>query len=134
MSIATLSLLKAATSAAATGGSAMALSSDGVVVPNGVHVSDMSEADFTLRTNLTLKTRNPVRQADGTYSKAKRYMTIVVPDDLGEVHGIVFNLARIELEIHPKSSVAAAQNIELLAAQLCCDSDLASFRTNGSLA
>lgn len=133
MGIASLSLLKNATSLTVTGGTAMALSSDGQDVKNGVHVADMGEANFIVRTNLTLKTRNPVKQSDGTYSKAKRYMTLVVPKTLasGET---VFNLVRIEVEAHPESTVAELTNLHLLGSQLMMDSDLTAFLTTGSLA
>jgi hypothetical protein len=132
MSISALSLMKNATSGTVTGGTAMALSSDGEEVKNGVHVADMSESDFTIRTNMTLRTRNPVKQPDGSYSKGKRWMTIVVPKSLDD-GSIVFNLVRQEMEIHPKTTTAEIANIELLASQMWTDSDLSDFRRNGSL-
>lgn len=133
MSISALSLMKNSTGGTTTGGAAMALSSDGVEVKNGVHVADMSEEDFTLRTNMTLKTRNPVRQPDGSYSKAKRWGTIVVPAEL-EDGSISFDLVRIEIESHPKTTGAALTNLHMLGAQFFTDADLADFRNNGSLA
>lgn len=133
MSISALSLMKNSTGATITGGTAMALSSDGVDIKNGVHVADMSEEDFTLRTNVTLKTRNPVKQPDGSYSKGKRWMTVVVPSQLAD-GSIVFDLIRIEIEAHPKTTGANLTNLHMLGAQLLTDSDLASFRSNGSLA
>jgi hypothetical protein len=132
MSISALSLMKNATSGTVTGGTAMALSSDGEEVKNGVHVADMSESDFTIRTNMTLRTRNPVKQPDGSYSKGKRWITIVVPKTLDD-GTIVFNLIRQEMEIHPKTTTAEIANIELLASQVWTDSDLSDFRRNGSL-
>jgi hypothetical protein len=133
MTISALSLMKNATGGTTTGGTAMALSSDGQEVKNGVHVADMDETNFIVRTNLTLKTRNPQRQSDGSYSKAKRFATIVVPKELasGEV---VFNLVRIETEIHPESTSAEQTNLHMLGAQIFTDSDLTAFLTNGSLA
>lgn len=133
MSILTLSIQKDATSGTTTGGAAMALSSDGQEVKNGVHVADMSEADFTVRTNLTLKTRNPVKQADGSYSKAKRFITIVVPKALDDL-SIVFNLVRIEVEAHPKTTDAELTNLHMLGAQMFTDVDLTAFLKTGSLA
>jgi hypothetical protein len=133
MSIIGASLMKNATGGTTTGGTAFTLSSDGVVVANGVHVADMSEADFTIRTNYTFKTRNPVLQADKSYSKAKRSCTIVVPKDLGD-DGIVFNLVRIEVEAHPKTSNAELVSLNMLGAQYFTDSDFESFRLNGALA
>lgn len=133
MSISTLSLQKNATGGTTTGGTAMALSSDGVSVKNGIHVADMNEVNFLVRTNLTLKTRNPAKQADGTYSKAKRFATIVVPKIItsGEV---VFNLVRVETEAHPQMTDAELTNLMMLGAQLLTDSDLTAFFKTGSLA
>lgn len=133
MGISTLSLQKNATGGTTTGGTAMALASDGVAVQNGVHVADMSEVDFTIRTNLTLKTRNPVKQADGSYSKAKRNATIVVPKAL-EDGSVTFNLVRIEVEAHPKTTDAELTNLHMLGAQLFTDADLTAFLKTGSLA
>lgn len=133
MSVSTLSFQKDATSGTTVGGTAMALSSDGVEVKNGVHVADMAESNFLLRTNATLKTRNPQKQSDGSYSKAKRYGTIVVPKQLASGE-IVFNLVRNEIEAHPETTDAELTNLHMLGAQFYTDSDLADFRKNGSLA
>jgi hypothetical protein len=133
MTITALNLQQDATGGTTTGGSSIPLSSDGVAVKNGVHVADMTEADFTLRTNMSLRTRNPVRNVDGSYTKAKRYITIVVPKDLGD-DGVVFNLVRIEIEAHPKTTEAELTNLHMLGAQMFTDSDLADFRMYGSLA
>lgn len=133
MGINTLSLMKNATGGTTTGGTAMALSSDGQEVKNGVHVADMSETNFIVRTNVTLKTRNPQRLSDGSYSKAKRYGTLVVPKLLasGEVS---FNLIRIEIEAHPETTDAELTNLHMLGAQFFTDSDLTAFLKTGSLA
>lgn len=133
MGINTLSLMKHATGGTTTGGTAMALSSDGQEVKNGVHVADMSETNFIVRTNVTLKTRNPQRLSDGSYSKAKRYGTLVVPKILvsGEVS---FNLIRIEIEAHPETTDAELTNLHMLGAQFFTDSDLTAFLKTGSLA
>jgi hypothetical protein len=133
MTIAALSLQKDATGGTTTGGTAMALSSDGVDVKNGIHVADMSEDNFLIRTNITLKTRNPQKQSDGSYSKAKRYATIVVPKEIASGE-IVYNLRRLESEDHPETTAAERTNLDMLAAQVYTDSDLAAFRSNGSLA
>lgn len=132
MSINGLSLQQDATSATIVGGIAMPLSGDGVDVKNGLHVADMAQADFTIRTNATFRTRNPVRQADGSYSKGKRFMTLVVPKDLGD-DGIVFNLIRVEIEVHPKTTVAEMLNLHLLGTQLLSDTELTAFLNTGSL-
>jgi hypothetical protein len=133
MSISTLSLQKDATGGTTTGGTAMALSSDGVDVKNGIHLADMSELNFIIRSNMTLRTRNPVLQNDGSYSKAKRYITIVVPKILAD-GSVSFPLRRIECEDHPEMTAAEITNLNMLAAQVFTDSDLANFLLYGSLA
>jgi hypothetical protein len=131
MPITGLSLMKDATGGTTTAGTALAFSSDGVDVKNGVHIAAMGQ-DFLDRTNITLKTRNPQKQSDGTYSKAKRYATLVAPKTIasGEV---VFPLVRIEVELHPEMTAAEVTNIRMLGAQLFTDADLLSFLEDGSL-
>lgn len=133
MTIAALSFQKDATSGTTVGGTAMALSSDGQEVKNGVHVADMAESNFLIRTNMTLKTRNPAKQSDGSYSKAKRYATIVVPKLLAS-GDYAFNLVRVEVEAHPETSTSELTNLHMLGAQIFTDSDLTAFLQNGSLA
>jgi hypothetical protein len=133
MTISALSLQKDATGGTTTGGTAMALSSDGQEVKNGIHVADMAETNFLVRTNATLKTRNPQKQSDGSYSKAKRYATIVVPKQIASGE-ISFNLVRIEVEAHPESTDAELTNLHMLGAQIFTDSDLTAFLKTGSLA
>lgn len=133
MTIAALSFQKDATGGTTTGGTAMALSSDGQEVKNGIHVADMGESNFLVRTNMTLKTRNPQKQSDGSYSKAKRYATIVVPKLLAS-GDYSYNLVRIEVEAHPETTSAELTNLHMLGAQIFTDSDLTAFLTTGSLA
>jgi hypothetical protein len=134
MSILDLNLQKDATSGTTVGGTATALSSDGVDVKNGVHIADMTETDFTVRTNIMFRNRNPSRLSDGSYTKGKRFITVVVPKDLGDdAGGVVFNLIRIEVEAHPKTTVAELTSLHMLGAQMFTDSDVTDFLVNGSL-
>ena len=133
MPILGLSLQQDATGGTTTGGTAMALSSDGVEVKNGIHVADMSESNFALRTHITLSTRNPQLLADGTYSKGKRKVTIVVPKLLAS-GAIAFNVNRQSVEVHPETTVAEQTNLHMLGAQVWTDADLTNFLLYGSLA
>lgn len=133
MSIVNMSLLKDATAGSVTGGTAMALSSDGVEVKNGVHVADIGESNFLIRTNMTLRTRNPARQSDGSYTKGKRWVTVVSPKIIAD-GSTVFNVTRHEIEIHPETTDAEVDNMLFLGAQVFTDSDLTSFHKTGSLA
>jgi len=128
-----MTLAKNATSAAATGGTSTTFSNDGVSIPNGIHVADLAEADFRIRTHITLKTRNPALQSDGSYSKGKRNITVTVPILLDD-GSVSYQVARIELEMHPELTAAEVSNLQLLAAQTLCDSDTANFIAYGSLA
>jgi hypothetical protein len=132
MGISNLSLQKNATGGTTTGGTAMALSSDGTDVKNGKHVVDASETNFVVRSSLTLKTRNPQRLSDGSLTKAKRSGTVIVPKVLAD-GSVVYNLVRCEHEIHPETTPAEHTNILMLGAQFFTDSDLASFHLTGNL-
>lgn len=123
---------KNATSGTTVGGTSMTLSSDGQEVKNGIHVADLAEANFLVRTNLSLRTRNPQKQADGSYSKGKRFQTWVVPKLISD-GTIVYNLVRNEIEAHPETTVAELTNLYMLGAQGYTDVNLQSFLIYGSL-
>lgn len=116
-----------------TGGSDLTLTPDGVTVANGVHVSDAAQTDFRVRRNLTVKNKPPVLSSTGVYSKDRKSMTFVAPKLLasGET---VFNLIRIEREVHPESTAAEALDLTMVGAQLCSDTDFTAFWSAGSLA
>lgn len=122
-----------ATAMTPTGGSDLTLTPDGQTVANGIHIADASQADFRIRKNATLRNRVPTLQSDGKYSKDKKSVTFVAPKILasGEV---VFNLIRVEREVHPESTAAEALDLVMIGAQLLTDSDFASFWSAGSLA
>jgi len=122
-----------ASSVAPTGGSLMTFTPDGVSVTNGVHLANAAQADFRIRENATCKVKNPTLQADGTYSKDKKSITYVEPKILASGK-TVFNLIRIEREVHPESTAAEALNLNLMGAQWLSDSDVAAFWSAGSLA
>lgn len=132
MAIDGLTLLQDATSVTASGGTTITLEADGVSVANGIHVADMGEDNFLIRTNVTARTRQPQKQPDGSYSKAKRFFTVVVPMELASGDHS-YNLVRIEIEQHPEMTVAQRKNLYYLAAQLLCDPDTDGFRLNGSV-
>lgn len=116
-----------------TGGSGMTFTTDGTSVPNGVHLANAAQTDFRIRENLTVKNRNPVLGLDGVYSKDKKSMTYVEPKILASGK-VVFNLIRIEREVHPESTAAEALNLNMMGAQFLADSDYSSFWSSGSLA
>jgi hypothetical protein len=120
-----------ATGGTTTGGTDITFNTDGVDVKNGIHVGDMATS-FATRTNITFKTRNPSLQSDGSYTKAKRTMSLSIPKTLAD-SSTSFQVVRIEAELHPECTTAEVTNIRMLAAQLLTDSDTLEFFNNGSL-
>jgi RNA-binding protein YlmH len=133
MPISGLTIKQDATSLTVVGGTDISYTEDGVEVTNGKHVSDVSEADFTIRPNITVRNRNPSLLASGQYSKAKRSITIVIPKKLAD-DSTSFNLVRMEIEIHPESTAAEVLDLVLQAAQLLSQTDTENFINYGSIA
>lgn len=113
-------------------GTDFTLTPDGQTVPSGLHLADAAQTDFRIRRNCTVKNKVPTVQADGTYTKDKKSMTFVAPKILASGK-TVFNLIRIEREIHPESTAAEALDLNMIGAQLLSDTDLTAFWASGSL-
>jgi hypothetical protein len=116
------------------GGTDVTYVADGQDVPNGVHVVNASVSDFRVRGNATFKNRIPVyNQSSAKWTKDKKAVTLVLPKLLasGEV---VFNLIRIEREVHPESTAAEALELNTQGAQMLFDTDFTNFWSVGSLA
>lgn len=120
------------TTLSATGGTAQNFTPDGVVIPSGLHLADAGQASFKLRNQISLKTKNPAL-VNGVYGKGKRWITLTVPMETAALE-IVFNLVRIEIEVHAEMSAADFTDMTKRAAQLLFDSDLTSFLATGNLA
>lgn len=132
MGVQTTTLKEGATGITIVGGSDLAFTPDGVSVPNGVHLAAAAVADFRVRPTITLKTRNP-QLNNGTFSKAKRWLSFTLPTILTDL-SVVYNVVRIEVEVHPELTAAAAVDIARIGAQLLSDDDLVTFIASGSLA
>lgn len=130
MGIQNMTLLDGAT-VSATGGTAKTFTPDGVTVPNGIHVADAANADFKTRENIVFRTKNPAL-VNGEYTKGKRWVTYVIPMVLTS-GAIVFNLVRVEVEVHPDMPSAAFVDMLKKASQLFIDSDMTTFWSAGSL-
>lgn len=130
MGIQNMTLLDGAT-VSATGGTAKTFTPDGVSVPNGIHVADAANADFKTRENIVLRTKNPAL-VNGEYTKGKRWVTYVAPMVLTS-GTIVFNLVRVEVEVHPDMPSANFTEMLKKASQLFIDPDLTTFWSAGSL-
>lgn len=131
MGIEQITLKQDATSAAITGGTDLVFESDGQPVNGGIHVMAPAVTDFRVRPNITFKTKSPVLN-NGVYSKGKRWITPVFPKILAD-GTTVYNLSRIEIEVHPETTEAERSNQILITAQLLFNAAVQSFLTSGSL-
>lgn len=122
-----------ATGLTTTGGTDISLTPDGQTVANGVHLAVAADTDFRTRRNMTIKNKVPALSPDGTYSKEKKTVTFVAPKILAD-GSTVFNLIRIEREVHPESTAAEAFELSMVGAQILSDADFTSFWASGSLA
>lgn len=120
-----------ATGLTVVGGTDMSFSPDGVSIPSGVHVSVATDADYRIRRNMTLKNKPPTL-SNGVYSKDKKALTFVAPKILAS-GATVFNLIRIEREVHPETSAAEALELNMVGGQGLSDADFASFWSAGNL-
>jgi len=133
MSLTTAILKSGASAMTPTGGADETFTPDGLTVPNGLHIADAAQSDFRIRKNMTIRNRVPVLAADGSYSKDKKSVTFVAPKILASGKTI-FNLIRIEREVHPESTAAEALELSMLGAQILSDNDFLTFWATGSLA
>lgn len=133
MSIQNAVVKTGATGMTVTAGTDLTFGPDGITIANGTHLAVPADADFRTRRNLTVKTKVPVLAPDGTYSKDKKSVTYVVPKILANGR-TVFNLIRIEREVHPECTAAEAFELNMIGGQLVSDSDFAAFWAGGSLA
>lgn len=131
MSVNNLSLMSGATGITVTGGASTNFVADGVLIPSGVHVSVPADADFRTRRGMIFKAKMPTL-VNGEYSKAKLSAIYVKPQILASGK-VVFNLIRIEREIHPEADAATSTEFNLIGAQMLCDSEAANFWAAGSL-
>lgn len=116
----------------ATGGTSKTYTTDGQVVPSGIHLIDASVSDYRTRPNCTVKYKPPTLKSDGSYTKAKHSMVLVFPfiDSRGMTH---FNLCRCEIEVHPEAASTIA-TLRSAGAQVFTDVDTDQFWTAGSAA
>jgi len=132
MGLKTMSLLAGAT-IAASGGTALGFTDDGVTIANGLHLVVPADADYQTRRQVTVKYRQPTLDAKtGVYVKDKKSISLALPIVLTS-GAVVFNTIRIEREIHPSLSAAEALELNKLGAQLLTDSDVENFWAAGSL-
>lgn len=132
MGLGTMSLLTGGT-VSTTGGSALAFSTDGQSITNGIHLIVPADADYQTRRQVTAKYRPPTLDPKtGAYSKDKKSMTLVKP--IVRADGkVVFNTIRIEREVDPSLSAAEALDLCVLGAQMLTDADCLAFWANATM-
>jgi hypothetical protein len=131
MGVLNASILTGAT-VSATGGTAVTYGSDGKTITNGCHVVDIASTDFLSQAQMTLSSKNPTVNTDGSMTKLKRKVVLVEPfvDSKGKVQ---YDLIRIEREVHPESIAAKALDLNKKGAQILTDSDFTSFWSTGAI-
>lgn len=132
MGLKTMSLLASA-SVAASGGSALAFLDDGVSIQNGLHLIVPADTDYQTRRSVTAKVKQPtIDPKTGAYGKDRKTMSFTKPQVLADGK-VIFNVIRIEREVHPSLAAADALEMNKLAAQMLVDSDCADFWASGTL-
>lgn len=132
MGLKSMSLLASAT-VSASGGSALAFADNGASIPNGVQLVVPADTDYQTRRSVTAKVRQPqVDPRTGLYSKDKKSLSLTKPIVLSSGQ-VVFNVIRVEREVHPSLSAAEATELNKLGAQMLIDSDTDAFWGTGSL-
>lgn len=131
MGLKNMSLLTGAT-LAASAGTALVFADDGTTIVNGVHLVVPATADYRVRQSATAKYRAPKILPDGTYTRDSKSISYNVPLILA-TGKIVNNVIRVEREVHPELSAAAALDLNKILAQLMFDTDTDNFWSAGSL-
>lgn len=114
-----------------TGGTDITFSLTGERVANGIVTANMAESNFFAREKVYQTVRMPVLMPDGDFSKMKTSLRIVRPATLPSGK-VVYNIVRVEQEIHPLTPAEAA-NLRSLAIGALADADFTQFWEAGSL-
>lgn len=132
MSIDGISLLEDTTGITPVGGTAVVFEDDSTDVSNGIHVAENTGGvDYSDRRHATLKSRNPARQPDGTFSKAKRDVVFTIPFT-NAAGNVEYAVARLSFELPEEYSVAEVTEIRRMAVQWISDAELDNFYEMGS--
>lgn len=115
-----------------TGGTSQTFTEGPQTVVGGVHLQDATVADFRLRPSMICKAKLPSLVQDGSYTKQKNSVTLSRPQIVASGK-TVFNLVRIEVEVHPELSSTDAATLRKDAAQLLFDTDFSDFWVAGKL-
>jgi len=132
MGLKTMSLL-AGTTVSASGGTAQVFASDGQTIANGLHLVVPADTDYQTRRQATAKYKPPTLDSKtGVYGKDKKSISYAFPMVLADGK-VVFNTVRVEREVHPSMTAAAALELNNIGAQLLTDTDSVDFWAVGAL-
>lgn len=132
MSVDNCTFKKDATGVSITGGTDIIFTQIGSDIANGIVVVNAAQADFRIRESITFRNRNPTKDRNGSWSKAKRSSLILCPMLLAS-GDIAYNLGRVDFEIHPEATSAHIANLRYLTSQLTSSAEVTNFLTAGSL-
>lgn len=136
MSIKDILLYDTLQTPAVFGGTSHQFGADGALVTNGIHLVDISEANYMDRTQVTLKNRpTTLNPKTGVLSKEKRSVSFAKPCSPtvnSQSFGIVFNNLRIELECHPLES-GDINRLRFMAADFLLSTSADAFFNRGDL-
>jgi len=124
-------IIKEGATYAPTGGTDITFTVTGEQIANGVVAVNKAETDFTAREKLIAVSRQPVVSATGM-TKQKNSLRISRPTVLTG-GTIVYNVVRVELEVHPQAAAGTGTNLLSLASGCINDSDFTDFWAVGSL-
>lgn len=131
MSIKGCTIVEGAT-CSVTGGTAKTFKANGTTVKGGVQVVDTSVTDARVRPAMTFSSKPSVQGLDGKWSFERREIVTTRPKLLAD-GTIAFNSVREIVNFHPESTAAEIAELYNSSAQVNFDSDLADFRTIGSI-
>lgn len=132
MGLKNMSLLTGAT-ITPSGGTALAFADNGISIQNGVQLIVPADTDYQTRRQVTAKVKQPIVDTKtGAYGKDRKSISLTKPMVLSDGK-VVFNVVRLEREVHPSLPAADALELNKLGAQLFVDADLVDFWANGSM-
>lgn len=115
-----------------SGGTAQVFEVSGETITDGRVLVDVGEADFFARNKLNITSRSPSQQSDGTWSKSKRTVVLVIPFTRAD-GSTVYNTTRVEVSFDPETTSAELADLRERGAQLLKDSEFDTFYSVGQL-
>jgi hypothetical protein len=126
-----MTISKSAT-AVFSGGTPVVLQTDSTPVKRGIHVIDVGNPNFFTREHATFKSLAPVRQGNGTYSKARRDINYTIPVQDPTTLEVSYVTVDINFSLPAGADTSLLSMIRTYAAQLCLDTDLDNYFSTGT--